>query len=133
MMKVSLNDWIVFNACAVTNYVYLMGFIVNKISGNKLIMHSALLPMFFFGGMGLFIFPWNGIYNLIPQMSHIIMILTVLITVISTYKNKVFREAFLGCIIGIVIFSGFITYQQRYAYSNPEKMDKIIGISIDNN
>ncbi|MEN8905118.1 MAG: hypothetical protein ABF289_04075 [Clostridiales bacterium] len=132
-IKVSVVDWIVLNPCAISNYVFLVGFIVYQIKGNKIIMYFAILPMTFFGGIGLIIFPWDGIYNLIPQFSHILMTLAIIVTIYSTFKNNNFKEAFIGCIIGILLFSGFIAYQQRSVYQNPDKLNKILGISLEKN
>ena len=75
--KVSYVEWIVFNACAPSSIVYLIGFLLFLTTKDRTVLHTAILPMFFFGGLGLYVFPWAG-YNIIAQISHIIMVLNIL-------------------------------------------------------
>lgn len=129
--KVSFVQWAVFNACAPSSLAFLLGFAIFLLTGNRIVLHAAILPMFFFGGLGLYLFPWSG-YNLIAQVSHVIMFLNVLYTVFITLKTNDYKPATLGLLLGIAVFSVFINYQQTYANTHPEEVQSVLGVSLDN-
>lgn len=126
--KVSFVEWIVFNACAPSNIAYLIGFIIFLATKDRTVLHAAILPLFFFGGLGLFLFPWSG-FNLIAQFSHIIMVLNIAWVLYGTVSAGDYKAAALGLLIGIVVFAPFINYQEMYAYTHPEAFQKILGVS----
>lgn len=85
--KASMTEWIVFNACAPSGIAYLLGFIIYLITKDRTALHIAILPLFFFGGLALYLFPWSG-YNIIPQINHIFMILNVVWVLYGTFKTN---------------------------------------------
>ena len=76
VMKVKFVEWIVFNACAPSNITFLIGFALFLLFKNRTVLYMAILPMFFFGVLGLFVFPWNGV-NIILQIGHMLMTLNI--------------------------------------------------------
>lgn len=130
MAKASFVEWLVFNACAPSNIVYIIGFIVYMVTKNRTALHVSILPLFFFGGLGLYFFPWSG-NNIIAQISHIFMILNMLWVLIVTFSKGDFKAATIGLLIGIVIFSPFITFQQTYTNTHPEAFKRILGVSVE--
>jgi len=58
--KVSAVQWLVFNACAPSSIAFLLGLIFYFRTKNKMWLTIAVVPMMFFGTMGLFIFPWKA-------------------------------------------------------------------------
>lgn len=124
--KVRTIEWIVFNACAPSSIVFLIGFILSITIDDRTILHSAILPMFFFGGLGLFVFPWRG-YNIIAQISHIIMVLNIGSALLITIMENYFKSAAVGMFLGIVVFSFFIGFQQNYVARHPEDFQRILG------
>lgn len=128
--KVKPVEWIVFNACAPSSIAYLIGFVIFLLTKNRIALHIGILPLFFFGGLGLFLFPWSG-YNLIAQFSHVIMVLNMAWAVYGTFSTGDYKAAALGLLIGIGIFAPFINYQQTYAYTHPEAFQKILGVSSE--
>ncbi len=72
-------------------------------------------------------FPWSGM-NIIPQIGHIIMTLNIVWTIFVTIKTNDYKAAAIGLILGIVIFSFFIGYQQNYVASHSEDFKKIMQI-----
>lgn len=128
--KVKPVEWLVFNACAPSSIAYLIGFVIFLITKNRIALHIGILPLFFFGGLGLLLFPWSG-YNLIAQFSHVIMVLNMAWAVYGTLSTGDYKAAALGLLIGIGIFAPFINYQQTYAYTHPEAFQKILGISSE--
>lgn len=128
--KVKPIEWLVFNACAPSSIAYLIGFAIFLLTKNRIALHISILPLFFFGGLGLFLFPWSG-FNLIAQFSHVIMVLNMGWALYGTVATGDYKAAALGLLIGIGIFTPFINYQQTYAYSHPEAFQKILGVSSE--
>lgn len=123
-------EWMVFNACAPSSIAYLIGFVIFLLTKNRIALNISILPLFFFGGLGLFLFPWSG-YNLIAQFSHIIMVLNMTWAIYTTFATGDFKAAALGLLIGIGIFAPFINYQQTYVNTHPEAFQKILGINLE--
>lgn len=127
MLKVKLIEWLVFNACAPSNITFLVGFILFLLFKNRIVLHIPILPMFFFGTLGLFVFPWTGM-NIIPQIGHLIMTLNIGWVIFLTFKTKDYKVATIGMLLGIVIFSIFIGFQQRYVATHPGDFKRIMRI-----
>lgn len=128
--KVKLVEWLVFNACAPSSIAYLIGFVIFLLTGSRIALHISILPLFFFGGLGLFLFPWSG-YHLIAQISHLIMVLNMLWALYTTITTGDYKAVALGLLIGIGIFAPFIGYQQSYVNSHPEDFQRILGVSSE--
>jgi len=127
--KVKPIEWIVFNACAPSSITYLIGFAIFLLTKNRIALHIGILPLFFFGGLGLFVFPWSG-YNLIAQFSHIVMALNMAWALYTTFTAGDYKAAALGLLIGILIFTPFINYQQTYVNTHLEACRKILGVDF---
>ena len=127
ILKAKFVEWIVFNACAPSNISFLIGFILFLLLKNRTVLHMAILPMFFFGTLGLIVFPWNGM-NIIPQIGHIIMTLNIGWVVLATFKTNDYKTAAIGLLLGIVVFSIFIGFQQNYVTTHPEDFKRIMNI-----
>lgn len=125
--KASLTEWIVFNACAPSSIIYLAGFIVFLFFRNRTPLLVATLPIFFFGGLGLLVFPWSG-FNIVAQISHILMMLNLIWAAVETFSVRDFRAASLGLIISILIFAPFIGYQQSYVHGHSDAAKRLLGV-----
>jgi hypothetical protein len=125
VMKVKLIEWVVFNACAPSNITFLIGFALFLLFKDRTVLHMAILPMFFFGVLGLFVFPWNGV-NIIPQVGHILMTLNIGWAILITLQTHDYKAATIGMLLGIVVFSVFIGFQQQYVATHPEDFKKIL-------
>ncbi len=128
--KVKPIEWLVFNACAPSSIAYLIGFTIFLLTKNRIALHIGILPLFFFGGLGLLLFPWSG-YNLIGQFSHIIMVLNMGWALYTTLSAGDYKAAALGLLFGIGIFSPFINYQQTYVNTHPEACQRILGVNLE--
>lgn len=71
-LKVSIIEWVAFNACAPTSYLYLCLFFMFLIRKNSAVLVFTFLPIFIFGTMAMFVLPWNEA-NVIPHIGHIVM------------------------------------------------------------
>lgn len=128
--KTSIVEWIVFNACAPSSISYLIGFIIFLTNKSRTALHVAVIPLFFFGGLGLILFPWSG-YNLIAQFSHLVMVSNMVWVLYGTFRTSDYKAATIGFLIGMALFLPFINYQQIYANTHPESAKSILGISIE--
>lgn len=127
VMKVSPLEWLVFNACAPSNITYLIGFVIYLATKDRTALHIAILPLFFFGGLGLLVFPWNG-YNLIAQVSHILMASNIAWVLFYTFKTSDYKAAAIGLLLGVLISAPFIGFQQNYVSSHPDAFSRILGV-----
>ena len=131
MRKARVAEWIFFNACAPSSLCFLLGFATFWATGNRVVMHAATIPMLFFGGIGLYVFEWRG-PSLFAQVGHIVMTANVLRNVVSTWAAAVdFESAFLGMLLGSVVFLPFICLQQLYVYAHPKAFRRLLDASPD--
>jgi hypothetical protein len=126
-LKVKFLEWFYFNACAPSNIVFLISFVIFITTGNRIFLHCAILPMFFFGFLGMFVFSWKGM-NIIPQVGHITMTLNIAITLWQTFSLGDYHSATIGLLVGIVVFSIYIGFQQNYVRSHPEEFKRLMRI-----
>jgi hypothetical protein len=129
VLKVKLVEWLCFNACAPSNITFLIGFLLFLCFKNRIALHIAILPMFFFGFLGMFVFPWKS-KNLIPQLGHIIMTLNIGWTIYITFITADYKTATIGTLLGIVLFSIFISFQQLYVASHPQDLKRILHLDL---
>ncbi len=125
VLKVSFQGWIFLNACAPSILVFLAGFIVWFVRENRILLHVPILPLFFFGTLGLFVFPWEGM-NIIGQISHILMTLAIVWILVNTFRLNDWKNAAIGLLVGVLIFAPFIFLQQDYVRANPAQFLKMI-------
>lgn len=122
--KVKFIEWLFFNACSPSNLAYLAGFIVWLATKDKTVLYIGILPIFFFGTLGMFVFSWKGM-NIIPQVAHLIMTLNIIWLTISTFLVSSYKSATIGLLSGIFVFSIFIAFQQNYVRSHQENFKRI--------
>jgi hypothetical protein len=125
--KVSVLQWIVFNACAPSSLACIAGFVLFWKDKNKMWLAVATIPIFFFGTMGLFIFPWSG-NNLIAQMSHIVMTLNMLWGLWIILKNNDYVALGKGLLLSTALFIPFISFTQAYCRIHADEVMKVLGI-----
>jgi len=125
-LKVRLIEWLFFNPCAASNITFLIGFVIFLFKGERVLLHLAILPMFFFGTLGMFFLSWSGM-NIIPQAGHIIMTLNIALTIYTTFAAGDFKAAALGFMVGVFVFAPFIAIQQDYVRSHPDDFNRILA------
>ncbi len=128
MAKVSVLQWLVFNACAPSSIVYLLGLIAWFRTKNKMWLTIAVVPMMFFGTMGLFVFPWNSANDLLVQFSHIVMTLNIALSLWVTLKDKDYKSLANGLLISVLAGIPFIAFTQAYCRIHAEDVMRILGM-----
>jgi uncharacterized membrane protein YkgB len=78
----------------------------------------------FFGGGGLFFFPWSG-FMITAQVSHIAMVLALIHAIIDAFVTRGWKSKVFGLIGGIVVFAGFLVLQQSYTRAHPELWERM--------
>ena len=88
---------------------------------------TATVPIFFFGTMGLFVFPWTG-NNLIAQISHMVMTANMLWGLWIVIRNSDYIALAKGLLISIAVFIPFISFTQVYCREHATEVMRILGI-----
>jgi hypothetical protein len=126
--KVSILQWLVFNACAPSSIVCLAGLVVWLGAKNRMWLTVAAVPMMFFGTMGLFVFPWNSANDLIVQFSHITMTLNIALSLWITLKERDYKALANGLLISTLAGIPFIAFTQAYCRIHAQDVMRILGM-----
>ncbi|WP_131838907.1 hypothetical protein [Acetobacteroides hydrogenigenes] len=113
MLKLSIGKWLAFNACSLATIAYLLCFVLYKTTKRDYILAIPLLPLYYYGTMGMFVMPWNEA-NLFPQITHIIITLNVLWIVYVLLKEHKFEALGKGSLLGMIIFVPIFACIQGY-------------------
>lgn len=108
-LKISLIEWVSFNACSPTSFLYLLLFIVFLIKKNAFYLVITFLPIYFLGTMSMYVMPWNEL-NLIAHVGHIVMTLNLIWVVYVILKHKEYKALGIGLLISILLFVPYIAY-----------------------
>ena len=126
--KVSVIQWIVFNACAPSSIAYMLGLVIYFVTSNKMWLSIAVVPMMFFGTMGLFVFPWSSGIDLLTQFSHVVMTLNIAWGLWIILKNNDYKALGTGLLTSILVFIPFIAFTQAFCRVHAEEVMKYLGI-----
>lgn len=124
-LKVSILDWVAFNACAPISYLYLCLFLIFLIRKNPALLVFTFLPTFVFGTMAMFVLPWNEA-NLIPHIGHIIMTLNLMWVLYIVFKYKDYKHSAICFLISIIVFTPYIGYALSYNQAHAEDLVRLI-------
>ena len=116
-----ITAWLFFNACAPSIIIFLTGFF----TGKRNIMAASLPFLFFFGGLGLFVFGWSR-DTIIVQAGHLLMVCAIFYTIVIITSEKLWKKSIAGFIAGIILFSTVLPFQQKYVKEHPEYI-KMLG------
>lgn len=126
--KVSIIQWVVFNACAPSSIAYLLGLFMYFQTLNKLWLSIAIIPMMFFGSIGLFVFPWDTWTDLLVQMSHIVMTINIVWSLKIVLKERDYESLGKGLLISTLVFIPFIAFTQDYCRNHAEEVMRYLNI-----
>jgi hypothetical protein len=114
VVKLDFFRWLAFNACSLAIIAYLICFISYKFFNNDLFLAIALVPMYYYGTMGLFIAPWDAA-NLFAQITHIIITLNVIWVLFVLLKDSKYESLGKGLLIGLFVFVPVFAVIQSYS------------------
>lgn len=124
-LKVSVLDWISFNACAPVSFLYLCFFIVFLINKKATGLVLTALPTYFLGTMAMFVLPWNGSY-LIAHVGHIIMTMNLIWVFYVVIRHKNYKALAIELLVGMLIFVPYIAYVQTFNQAHAEEISRIL-------
>ena len=125
VLQVSVLEWSIFNACAPSSFVYLICFLIYMLTKKNILLPVAIIPLFFFGTMGLFVFPWSGT-NLFAQASHIVMTLNIGWLLYVMFKTTNYKSFTMGLLLGVFISIPYMSYNQYYCRNHVEDVERIL-------
>ena len=124
-LKVSFVQWLAFNACSPASLVYLVCVTFFWLKGKTALLPLALLPMYYFGTMGLFTFTWSGA-NVFAQLSHITMTLNIAWVIYALYRIGDYKAAAKGLFWGIVVFVPYISFVMYYCRTHAAEIGSLL-------
>jgi hypothetical protein len=112
--KFGLVEWLAFNACSVSIIAYLVCFTCFQITKKDFFLAIALVPLYYYGTMGLFVISWDKA-NMFSQITHIIITLNVIWILFVLLKELKFESLGKGLLIGLLLFVPLIAIIQSYS------------------
>lgn len=112
-LKISLVQWVAFNSCSPTSFLYLLLFLVFLVKKNASYLMITFLPIYFLGTMSMFVLPWNEA-NMIAHVGHIIMTLNLMWVLYVIFKHKEYKALGIGLLISMLLFVPYIAYVLSY-------------------
>lgn len=123
-LKISLVQWIAFNSCSPTSFLYLVLFLVFLVKKNASCLMITFLPIYFLGTMSMFVLPWNEA-NMIAHVGHIIMTFNLIWVIYVIFKHKEYKALGIGLLISMLLFAPYIAYVLSYNQAHAEEMLKL--------
>lgn len=118
--KMDVLSWIMVN----TSSLYIAIMVLGILLSSKIIMNMALPGLFYYGTLGLFLFPWKGPSS-IAQISHILMTIGIIYILFATIKKIAVLRFMIGLFIGFVIFIPLKLYQSDYLKKHQNELNRI--------
>jgi hypothetical protein len=113
ILKLGIGRWLAFNACSLASIAYLVCFIAFRVTKKHYLLAVPLLPLYYYGTMGLFVMPWNE-SGIIAQITHIVITINVLWVIYGFLKEQKFESLGKGLLIGVIVFVPVFAYLQTY-------------------
>lgn len=117
IVKLEIGEWLAFNACSLSIIVYLICFTFSKITKEDFFLAIALVPLYYYGTIGLFVIPWNTA-NMFAQITHIIITLNVIWILYVLLKESKYESLGKGMLIGVLVFVPVFAVIQSYSQSH---------------
>lgn len=126
--RVKFKEWLFFNSCSPSNFLYILGFILLLFYKFSWLIYFGIFPMFFFGTLGLFLFPWKGAKNLFVQISHILMTSNIIWIIVYLFRNNLFEFSTIGLLTGGFVFLIFLYFQQDYVQKHLDDFNRVLEL-----
>lgn len=125
ILKLSLARWLAFNACSIAIIVYLICFILFLKTKRTTLLAIPLLPLYYYGTMGLFTMSWNEV-NIFAQITHIVITANILWVLYLILKGQEFESLGKGCLAGILVFVPVFALIQSYTNAHMDEFMKVL-------
>lgn len=127
-LRVNFVQWLTYNACSPSSIVYLCCFVAFLARRQPALLAVALLPMYYFGTMGLFTFTWSGA-NVFAQMSHITMTLNLIWAIYVFRKTVDYKTYAQWLIFGILFFVPYIAFVMYYCRTHADELTTLLQMA----
>jgi hypothetical protein len=118
VVKLSISEWLAFNACSLAIIAYLVCFASFQITQKDFFLAIAFVPLYYYGTMGLFVIPWSKA-NLFSQITHIVITLNVIWILYVLLKDPSYESTGKGLLIGVLVFVPVFAVVQNYSQLHP--------------
>lgn len=117
VLDLSIGQWLMFNACSIAIITQLFCYLIFKLTHNSFLKAIPLLPMYYYGTMGLFLMPWI-LDNIFAHITHIVITISMIWNLSIYLKNKESEALSKGLLLGILIFVPVFAFIHVYSQSH---------------
>jgi hypothetical protein len=114
VVKLGFFEWLAFNACSLSIITYLVCYALFRIKKKDFFIAIALVPLYYYGTMGLFLIPWNSA-NMFAQVTHVIITLNFIWILIVLLKESKYESLGKGLTLGVLLFVPVFAVIQNYS------------------
>lgn len=114
IVKLHIGEWLAFNACSFAIMSYLLCFTCFQITKKNFFLAIALVPLYYYGSMGLIVVPWDAT-NIFSQITHIIITLNVIWILFVLLKESRYESLGKGLLLGVLVFVPIFAVIQKYS------------------
>ena len=125
-LNVGVLNWIAFNSCAPTSFLYLCFFVVFLINKKAAFIVITSLPTYYLGTLSMFVLPWNGGTYIFAHIGHIVMTLNLAWVLYVVIKHKCYKSLAIGLLISMLLLAPYIAYVQTYNQAHAEEMTTML-------
>lgn len=112
--KLHIGEWLAINACSLAIMSYLVCFACFQTTKKDFFLAIALVPLYYYGSMGLFVVPWD-LTNLFSQITHVIITLNVIWILFVLLKESRYESLGKGLLLGVLVFVPIFALIQKYS------------------
>lgn len=114
VVKLNIGEWLTFNACSLSIIAYLICFAGFQVTKRVSFLAIALVPLYYYGTMGLFVVPWNAA-NIFAQITHTIITLNVIWILFVLLRESNYEALGKGLLAGVFVFVPVFALIQSYS------------------
>ncbi len=126
LAKLSILKWLTFNACSLAILIYFICYAFYYKSKKEKYLSMALIPLYYYGTMGLFIMTWTAA-NTFAHLTHIVITLNIIWLLFKILNTKNYDQIGKGLLIGISIFFPLFAFIQIYSQKYVQEILSIIS------
>lgn len=125
IVQLQLCEWLAFNACSVSIIAYLVCFVSFQLTKKAFFLAIALVPLYYYGSMGLFLIPWDTA-NVFSQITHVIITLNVIWILFVLLKESQYESLGKGLLIGVLVFVPIFAVIQNYSQAHAAEITQML-------
>ena len=112
-----IGQWLAFNACSLAIIAHVACFALYLRTKDMFWMAIPLLPMYYYGTMGLFLMEWNA-NNAFAQITHVLITINVIWILYIFIKEGEYSALGRGLLAGMIVFVPIFAVIQTYSQAH---------------